>query len=319
MNLQFDWPLAFLLLLALPPLLIWELRAARARPAVRLSSVSSARAAPVTWRRRVRWAPVALRLAALALLIVALARPQSGQAGTLLPQEGVDIVLVLDTSQSMQTPVAAGESRLQVAQRVLRQFIAGRERDRLGLVTFRSRSFVLSPLTVDYSAFQTLVDQADDVDLPNGTAIGLALTDAFNLLRDSKASSRVVILLSDGENNRPEIDPLAAARIAETLGIRVYTIGVVDVDSPAARLPAFEVNEAALRTVADLTGGRYFSAASESALVDVYATIDDLERSRVGKERYAAFDEFAPAFLAGALALLAAQVLLVTFVLRRTP
>ena len=317
MNLQFDWPAALLLLIGIPLLALWQLRGRQARPVFRMSSLAGARAAVPTWRVRLRWLPAALRLAAVALIIVAVARPQSGQADTLLPQEGIDIVLVLDTSTSMRQPVVDGDSRLEIAQRVLRSFVAERETDRLGLVVFRSRSFVLSPLTVDYSAFQSLVDSADDLDLPNGTAIGLALADAINLLRDSKAESRTIILLSDGENNRPEVAPDEAARIAQALGIRIYTIGVTEAADESPFTP-FRVNETALRTIADLTDGRYFSAAPET-LGDVYDAIDSLERSRLGPERFATVEELAPYALGLALALLAFEVLLATFAIRRMP
>lgn len=317
MNVQFDWPLVLLLLALVPFLALWQLRGRSARPVMRLSSLAGARAAAPTWRVRLRWLPAVLRLAAIALLIVAVARPQSGRADTLLPQEGIDIVLVLDTSTSMRQPVVDGDSRLAIAQRVLRAFVAERETDRLGLVAFRSRSLVLSPLTVDYSAFQTLVDSADDLELPNGTAIGLALADAINLLRDSTAESRTVILLSDGENNRPEVEPDEAARIAQALGIRIYTIGVTDAAGASAFGP-FQLNDTALRTIADLTGGRYFPASPET-LGDVYDAIDSLERSRVGPERFASVDELAPYVLGLGLALLAFEVLLTTFAIRRMP
>jgi Ca-activated chloride channel family protein len=316
MNVQFDWPLVLLLLAAVPFLALWQLRGRPSRPVLRLSSLAGARAAP-TWRVRLRWLPAVLRLAVVALLIVAVARPQSGRAETVLPQEGIDIVLVLDTSTSMRQPVVDGDSRLEIAQRVLQAFVAERETDRLGLVAFRSRSFVLSPLTVDYSAFQSLVDSADDVDLPNGTAIGLALTDAINLLRESKAESRTVILLSDGENNRPEVEPEEAARIAQALGIRIYTIGVTDEVGDSAFAP-FQLDETTLRTIADLTDGRYFSASPET-LGEVYDAIDSLERSRVGPERFASVDELAPYVLGLGLALLAFEVLLTTFAMRRMP
>lgn len=312
--------MALLLLLAVPAILVWELRGARRRSTVRLSSLDSIRAAPVTWRVRLRWVPTALRLTVLVLLVTALARPQRGQADALLPEEGIDIALVLDASSSMQSPSSGGESRLAVAQRVLGEFAEGRERDRLGLVTFRSRSFVVSPLTLDYSSFQELLEQTDEVDIPDGTAIGVALADALNLLRDSTARSRIVILLTDGENNRLEVRPLAAARIAEALGVRVYTIGITsraaDPEAPAA---VTNVNETALRNMAELTDGQFFLATDAETLGQIYESIDMLERSRLGEERFAAFDELAPYLLAGALALLAAEVVLTTAVLRRTP
>ena len=319
MNIHFASPLALLLLLTIPALLLWERYAVGWRPSLRMSSVAGAVGMPRTWRQRVRWLPAVLRLAAIAFLVVALARPQSGRADALLPQEGIDIVLVLDTSSSMQMPVEGGQSRLAIAQRVLSEFVAGREHDRLALVTFRSRSFVLSPLTSDYSVFQTLVEGADDIELPNGTAIGLAMTDAFNVLQESKARSRTVILLSDGENNRPEVEPVTAARIAKALGIRVYTIGVTGAGVPAEQASLVSVNEAALTTMAELTDGRYFRASGPEALAQVYDTIDGLERSRVQGERFAAFDELAPYTLGAALALLGAEIVLVTFVLRRMP
>ena len=315
MSLQFQSPLALLLLLAVPVLLLWQLQGGAPRPALSMSSLAGVGGLPTTWRLRLRWAPTVLRIAALLLLIVALARPQSGRADALLPREGIDIVLVLDTSSSMRSRVGGQESRLAIAQRVLRDFVSGREGDRLGLVAFRSRSFVLSPLTLDYGTFQALVDEADAVALPDGTAIGLAMTDALNLLRDSTARSRIIVLLTDGENNRPEVQPLTAARIAEALGIRVYIIGVTEAEQDRR----LDVNEAALRTMAELTDGRYFRATGPDALAQVYDTIDSLERSRVGRERFAAFDELAPYVLAGALVLLAAEVLLATFVLRRIP
>jgi len=321
MNLQFASPLALLLLLAVPPLVLWELRSARRRPALRLSALAAARGTPATWRLRLRWTPAALRAAALVLLVLALARPQSGQADALVAQEGIDIVLALDTSSSMRTPVGGREPALRIAQRVLREFVAQRERDRLALVVFRQRSLVLSPLTSDYSAFQSLLDQTEAIGLPDGTAIGLAVTDAVDLLRESKARSRIVVLLTDGENNQPEVPPAAAARVAQALGVRVYAIGIAgpDPSQPLEQATRLSVNESVLQSMAEVTDGRYFVAEGADSLAEVYDAIDALERSRVGPRRFAAFDELAPHFLAVGLALLAAEVLLATFVLRRLP
>ena len=321
MNVQLASPLALLLLVAVPVLLLWELRGRRRRPALSLSSLASVAAMPATWRLRLRWLPSALRVLALVLLVVALARPQSGRADALLPQEGIDIVVALDTSTSMRSPVGDREPGLVIAQRVLRDFVAERERDRLALVIFRQRSLVLSPLTSDYEAFQTLVDETGAIDLPDGTSIGLAVTDAVELLRESKARSRIIILLSDGENNQPEVEPLTAAQVAQALGVRLYTVGIAgrDLERPNQAASEATVNEPLLRSMADVADGRFFRADDPDTLAQVYDTIDELERSRVGPERFAEFDELAPWFLGAALAALLAEVLLASFVLRRLP
>jgi len=316
-SLHLASPWALLLLAAVPALLWWEARGASRRPALRLSAVAGARGRPHTWRLRLRWLPAAMRLAAIALLAVALARPQSGRADSLVPEEGIDIVLALDTSASMRTADAGEEPRLAIAAGVLEDFVAGRENDRLALVTFRARSFVNSPLTLDYAAFRTLLAQAGDLQLPEGTAIGLAVADALNLLRESKTHSRAVILLTDGENNRPEVRPAEAARISRALGVRLYTVGVT---SPGGldELPPGAA-ESSLRSMAELTGGRYFAAGDATTLARVYETIDGLERSRVGQQRFAAYDELAWPLLGAALALVALEVALTAFVFRRFP
>jgi Ca-activated chloride channel family protein len=257
-----------------------------------------------TWRMRYRWLPTFIRAGAIALLIVALARPQVGQADSELPGQGIDIALVLDTSGSMTTSTLGREdNRLDVAKRVLVDFIEGREEDRLGLVIFRATSIVLSPLTLDYDALTSVTEEVGDVTLEDGTAIGVGLGDALNLLRESRARSRVAILLTDGENNAGDIEPLAAARIAETLGVRVYTIGVIE----AGRRT---VDAEALSEMAELTGGRYFPASSEQALEAIYASIDQLEKSRIDRSQFGTYDEYAMYFLAAALGLLALELFL---------
>lgn len=319
---DFQAPYALLLLLALPALLLWQIRGPRSRASLRLSTMDAAQSAPGTWRLRARWALPLLRLLAVALLIVGLARPRSGQAEALIPAEGIDIVLTLDVSSSMRIAVADQTPPLEAAQEVLKDFIRGRENDRLGLVVFRAETFLLSPPTIDYRALQSLVDQAGEVDLPDGTAIGLAVADSLNLLRESKARSRIAILLTDGENNRQEVEPLAAARIAETLGIRLYTIGLIEEGrtQPGSVLAQrVTADEEALRQMAELTDGRYFRATSPDALARIYEEIDRLERSRVGGQRFAAFDELAPFFLVPALALLALEVALGATLFRRLP
>jgi Ca-activated chloride channel homolog len=298
-------PYLLLLLLALPVVLLLKRRAGDGSASGRFSSLALLTGFAPTWRLRYRWVPTLIRAGAIALLVIALARPQTGQADSELPGQGIDIALVLDTSSSMGASLS-NDTRLAVAQRVLGQFIEGRTQDRLGLVIFRSASLVLSPMTLDYDALTGMVEQVQRVNLPDGTAIGVGLSDALNLLRDSRARSRVVILLTDGENNSGTVEPLVAARIAETLGIRVYTIGVIE--EGARNRGSVNVDERALQEMAQVTGGSYFPAESEQALAQIYESIDQLEKSRVGRPQFGAYNELAVFFLAGALGLLALEL-----------
>ena len=304
---RFADPYLLALLLAIPVLLLIKARFLREGGSGSFSNLGLLAGYRPTWRLRYRWLPAAAGAVALALLVVAMARPQTGRAESELPGQGIDIVLVMDTSSSMSA-VLGRDSRLVVAQRVIKDFIDGRENDRIGFVIFREEALVLSPLTLDYEAMQRLVDEVERVNLADGTAIGVGLADALNLLRESKARSRVVVLLTDGENNAGAIEPLAAARIAETLGIRVYTIGVID--AQARERGQTNVDERALQEMANLTGGRYFPAESEDALNAVYDSIDQLETSRVGRVQFGAYNELAVYFLAAALLFLGLELAL---------
>jgi Ca-activated chloride channel homolog len=312
----FSDPNLLFLLLALPVVLLLKWRTGDAATPGRFSNLGLLAGFRPTWRIRYRWLPTFIRAGALALLVIALARPQVGQADTVLPGQGIDIALVLDLSSSMTAASLSTGTRLEVAQRVLTNFIDGREQDRIGLVIFRNDALVLSPLTLDYEALAQLLQEAPSVGLADGTAIGVGLASAVDLLRDSRARSRVAILLTDGENTAGTIEPLAAARIAETMGVHVYTIGVI---APGTRGTGnLNVNEAALREMANVTGGQYFPAESEQALTSIYASIDRLEKSRVGRPQYGAYDELAVYFIAGALALLALELALRGTVWRQT-
>jgi Ca-activated chloride channel family protein len=308
---RFADPYLLGLLLVVPVLLFLKARFSRESGSGGYSDLALLAAYRPTWRVRYRWLPAAARGVALALLVVALARPQTGRAETEVPGEGIDIVLVMDTSSSMSTSFG-DDSRLSVAQRVLTDFVEGRAQDRIGLVIFREQSLPLSPLTLDYSALQRLIGEVSRVNLSDGTAIGVGLSDGLNLLRDSRARSRVVILMTDGENNAGSIEPLQAARIAETLGIRVYTIGVV-----ARGGDRVNVDERALQEMAQVTGGRYFPAESEGALAAVYDSIDRLEKSRVGRPQFAAFNELAPYLLLLAFAFAGLEIALRALVWRQ--
>ena len=317
---RFDDP-ALLALLTLVPLYGWGLwRLAREpQPSYLLPRLSAAgRDAPVgRILRALPWLG-ALRAAAAVLIIVAIARPQATTVQAVRPAEGIDIVLAIDTSSSMtQYQLAGDETRIDAARRVARDFVAQREDDRVGLVIFQRRSLVLSPLTLDIEAIDTLIETSVRSGIiPDGTALGLAMAEAVDLLRDSQAASRVVVALTDGENNVPGITTQQAAAVARALGVRIYTIGL-----PAAQRtsPAVSLNELPLIYAADETGGRYFRASDADELAAAYAEIAQLERSRVGEETLLRSREIAPALLIAALGLILLEVGARVGPWRRTP
>ena len=314
-RVSFEWWWALLLLvpllgaaasMLLAPLPRGTLAVAEATPALTASRRR-------TLRMRLGWVPRALRLLALALLIFALARPRQGLALTTIPEEGIDLVVSLDVSSSMSERVLGGsDTKMAAAQRAVADFVRKLEGDRIGLVIFQSRALTLSPLTVDQAAIATAVENARSGLLPDGTAIGLGLAESLNLLRDSPAKSRVVVLLTDGQNNTGEVTPGAAATLARALDVRVYTIGFV-----AGRDGA--VDAAALTAIAESTEGRYFDASTVGDLTAAYDEIAGLERSVVGERRFTRYREFAPALAAAALALLVLESALRASWLRRHP
>lgn len=271
----------------------------------------------VTWRTRLRELPTLLRTVAIALLIVGLARPQEGLVISQLPEEGVDIVLALDTSSSMKEATPDGISRLQTARNVIESFVSTLESDRVGLVIFRSRGLVLSPLTLDHDALIRAVRAVRTDLLPDGTAIGLGMSEALNLLRDSPARSQVVILLTDGQNNVGEIGPIEAAKIAEALSIRIYTVGFRSSTSLTAGLGGLD--EIMLKRISDLTDATYFDASTEQELSTAYNEIGNLERTQVGERRFTSFRELSTWFVITALVVLSIDISLRSTLLRRYP
>ncbi|MXZ63832.1 MAG: VWA domain-containing protein [Chloroflexi bacterium] len=308
-------------LLALLPLgaalLAWRWWSRPARPALALADLGALReAARPSWRLRLRWLPNALRVAALVLLIVAIARPQRGLAVTTVPEEGIDVALALDVSGSMQQRAELGErtSKLVAAKVAIDEFIRDLEGDRVGLVTFQATALLMSPLTLDRVALARQVWSVEPGLVVDGTAIGLGLSEAVNLLRDSPARSRVVVLLTDGENNAGEVPPLQAARIAETLGVRVYTIGF----HGAAQSRGI-VDVRLLQQIASTTGGAYYDASSPDEVEQAYESVRTLERSRVGERQFTEFEELAPRLAIAAILLLLAEAGLRATWLRRYP
>ncbi len=313
-GLRFASPYVLLLLALVPVLAAWGWRG---RPAAwRVGALGAAVGTRRTWRVRAEVVLPSLRLLAVALLIFALARPQRGEASSRTRGEGIDIVLGFDISSSMSQPFARGKTRLQAAQDVLSQFVTTRTNDRVGLVAFQGASLTLSPLTTDYRALAAQVEAAGGVRLEDGTAIGTAIGASVNVLRSSTAASRIVILLTDGENNGKTIEPLAAARLAERLGVRVYTVGVVSLGTNPG-FSRLNVDEQSLREIAGVTGGTYSRAEDPAALQEIYASIDRLETSRFEEERFTRYDEIAPYLLAAAAMLMTLEVALRYGVLRR--
>lgn len=320
------------LLLILPIAAVWILRWRRARwrePELPVSSLD-ALPAPRGWKPRV--APLLawlLPLAAVAL-VVASARPQAGREMREVVSEGLDIMLAVDVSGSMRCEDFRPQNRLYVAKAVAKEFLRGRKQDRIGLIAFAGRSELVAPLTLDYEGLAALIDGIDFGMLPDGTAVGAAVAQGAQRLREAKGKSRVLILLTDGINNAGPVDPVTAARLAAAVGVRVYTIGAgtqgqapFPVDDPiVGRRYVWvrsDVDEATLQAVATVTHGRFFRATTAALLSRVYQEIDKLEPSRVETRSYTKWAEAGPAFIGVALALLALDLLLRATVLRRYP
>lgn len=313
-DLRFEHPWALLLGAAALLVLAVSLRRER-RPGGGLlfSSLGLLPRSRASWRVRFRWTLVVLRLAATLLLTLALARPQVAQASFEVVAEGIDIALALDVSSSMSTrDFGGGRSRIDAAKRVVHDFLDGLKNDRVGVVLFADEALVLSPLTLDYRASQRAVEPvlAGKL-LRDGTAIGTGIASALNVLRDSHAKSKAVILLTDGENNSGQIGPLDAAQMGKLLGVRIYTIGAVGASS--------EVDERLMRRISETTGGLYYRASDEGTLLEIYREIARLEKSRLGARKNATYDEAYLLFLIPAAALVLLEVLLAGTLFRRTP
>ena len=310
---QFAAPAALALaVLALP---VFLLARTRGRRPVRIPSTALLAGAPGSLRLRLLPFLPILRVLAIVALAVAVAGPRVGDANAVVPSQGVDIALSLDISSSMNTSGFGGATRLEGAKKVIRDFIKGRADDRIGLVVFQRDALPLAPPSLDYQALDRMVSQIESGLLPDGTGIGVGLGSALNMLRESTAASRIVILLTDGEHNADSISPEAAAQLATALKIRVYTVGVVSTNASGRS----EIDEKLLQAIADRTNGKYFKANNPQALADVYAEIGKLETSRVGRERFERFTQLAPWFAGAAAALLLADLVLRGTWLRRNP
>jgi Ca-activated chloride channel homolog len=307
---EFVEPLALLLLLVLPLLYFARIR----RPGIAIAGLATAGPLPRTWRLRWMSALPVLRILAIVLLVVAIARPREGHATTVIPAEGIDIALSLDLSGSMTfARFDEGMDRLEGAKAVIRDFIASRPDDRIGLAVFQRSAIPLSPPTLDHDALDQIVADLETGLVQDGTAIGLGLAAAVNLLIDSPAASKVVILLTDGIHNaRDTIHPLDAVELARALDIRLYTVGVA---GPGAG--GGQVDDELLEEMAEATGGRYYRATSLTALADVYEEISLLETSGFERERFISYREYGPWLIIAAAIALVLDLVLRATVFRR--
>jgi len=325
-GIVFDSP-GFLYLLALLPLMIflYVIRYNKSSAALRVSSAEAFNNSDKTFRHILRHVLFGMRVAATGLLIIVLARPQATNSYQDVSTEGIDIILTLDISGSMLARDFKPD-RLEASKNVATEFISGRPYDRIGLVVFSGESFTQCPLTTDHAVLINLMKEIKSGMIEDGTAIGEGLATAVNRIKDAGGKSKVIILLTDGVNNRGMIAPLTAAEIAKTFGVRVYTIGVgtrgvapYPVQTPFGvqfqNMPV-EIDEDVLKTIADMTGGKYFRATDNEKLVQIYAEIDKMEKSKIDVRQYRIREEkyFLPALLASVLFL--AEILIRNTVMR---
>jgi len=298
--------------------------------AIKYSDVRIVSRASRSHRRRFRVILPILRVAAVGLLFIAFARPRSGTEVREITSEGVDIMLALDVSSSMQAEDFKPHNRLYVAKEEVKHFVEKRINDRIGLVVFARHSFTQCPLTVDYGVLLRFVDQVNFGIIEDGTAIGMAIANGVNRLRESEAKSKIMILLTDGDNNAGEIDPITAASLATAFDIKIYTIGVgqsgnamFPVNDPLfGRRYVYQptrIDEVSLKEIANVTGGQYFRARSEEELAEIYTLIDEMEKTKIEVSASIQYQELFHYFTLAGLILLVLELILANSVFRKLP
>lgn len=320
---EFAHPVYLYLLLLLIPLIAWYIyKLSRMQAHFRLASTNAFLKMPRSFKVYMRHLPFLLRVIAIALVIIVLARPQSINQWQETESQGIDIVLAIDISGSMLAQDLTPD-RLTAAIKVASEFVTDRPNDKIGLVIFAGESFTQCPLTTDHKVLLNLLNEVRFGMVEDGTAIGLGLANSVNRLKDSKSQSKVVILLTDGTNNRGQIAPLTAADLARSYGIRVYTIGVgtqgmapTPVQTPfGIRIQNVEVDidEKTLTEIASITGGQYFRAEDNKSLSNIYEEIDEMEKYLINVQNVTRKQELYLPF-----ALLALALLFLELILRRT-
>jgi Ca-activated chloride channel family protein len=333
MSLSFAHPWLLLLLL-LVPVLAW-LKGKAGRPSAFVySSVGLVRNIVGLNRSNIGRVLLRIRWLALTLLLVALARPRLGEGHAKIRASGIDIVIAIDLSGSMAAEdfELKGEpaSRVTIAKDVIRQFVRKRTGDRIGLVAFAGRAYIASPLTLDHDFLLQNLDRLNIGTLEDGTAIGSAISAGANRLRDLQAKSKILVLMTDGENNAGKVPPITAAEAAQALGIRTYTIGVgskgmarVPYTDPFGRKGYVEqkvdIDEETLTKIADMTGGKYFRASNTAGFRKIYEEIDQLEKTEVEVKKYQRYRELYPWFVLAGTVFLLLEIILANTVWRKLP
>ena len=328
-GISFKNPEFFYLLLLLLPMIAWYIwQQKRLGASIQFSSNMGFARIPKNWKYYFRHSVFVLQMLSLSLLVVALARPQSSNSWSNVTTKGIDIVIALDISSSMLA-MDFSPNRIEAAKDVAIQFISGRTNDRIGLVVFSGESFTQCPLTTDRATVINLFKGIESGMIEDGTAIGNGLATAVSRLKESDAISKVVILLTDGENNRGEIAPVTAAELAKTYGIRVYTVGVGTIGmAPYPIQTPFgvqvqdvevKIDEVTMEKIAATTDGKYFRATNNNKLAEIYQEIDKLEKSKIDVKEYSKKEEEYLKYAATASLLLMLGMFLKTTIFRNIP
>lgn len=323
----------FLLLLIIPYLLWYVLYRKKTEPTLRMSDTFAFRYAPKSWKVRLMPLQLLLRILVFVLVVLILARPQTSNSWKSKTVEGIDIMLAMDVSTSMLAEDLK-PNRIEAAKNVASEFIVGRPNDNIGLTIFAGEAFTQCPMTVDHSSLLNLLhnvrtDIAAVGLIEDGTAIGMGLANAVSRLKDSKAKSKVVILLTDGSNNRGDLSPMTAAEIAKSLGIRVYTIGVGTNKTAPYPMPVaggvqyvnipVEIDSKTLSEIAAATDGDFYRATNTRELQQIYKEIDQLEKSKLNVKNFSKKYEAYQPYAIAAVILLLLEILLRVTIFRRIP
>lgn len=311
---RFAYPYILILLIPVIALLVWAyFHKSKNRYALRIGTTESLAGSQSKFYYKLLIPEILIALSVM-LLIVALARPQIGNTSKDIKRHGIDIMLALDISGSMQLNDFK-PNRLEASKAVAKDFVKGRQQDRIGLVVFAGESFLQCPLTTDYDIVEELISQMEIVPQSlDGTAIGLAISNCINRLRDTESKSKVVILLTDGENNAGDIDPMTAATFASDFGIKIYTIGMAGSGGVtqqgffSQRIPP--LNDRLLRSISEETGGRFYRADSEEKLKEIWEEISSLEKTEINARQFMNWEEKYFIYILSALILLVAAFVL---------